>query len=174
MKKVVFLLLLIYIICGFRVSKKNQLFTQPTVGLGLGNKAPNILLPNLNDSLIELWKLPNTLVLIDFWASWCAPCRAENPNVVKLFNEFKEKGFSVFSVSLDMDKHKWADAITKDKLVWSYHVCDFKMWNSSAVKDYAVQGIPTNVLIDKNGIIIAKNLTSKKLITFIRKYYETS
>jgi len=145
------------------------------VGLNLGNKAPEISFKNTNDSVISLSSIKGKLILIDFWASWCGPCRQENPTVVKAYEKFKDKkfkggnGFTIYSVSLDLDKNKWKQAIEKDKLSWPYHVSDLLMWNSEVVSKYAIQGIPTNVLINENGIIIYKNLRGSELITSLEK-----
>jgi thiol-disulfide isomerase/thioredoxin len=146
-----------------------------TVGLNLGNKAPEIIFKNINDSIIALSSIKGKLVLIDFWASWCGPCRQENPTVVKAYQKFKDKkfkggnGFTIYSVSLDANRVAWKQAIEKDKLTWPYHVSDLLMWNSSVVSQYAIQGIPTNVLINQNGIIINKNLRGDELITSLEK-----
>ncbi|MBR5782561.1 MAG: AhpC/TSA family protein [Bacteroidales bacterium] len=102
------------------------------------------------------------LLLIDFWASWCGPCRAENPNVVEVYNEYHEKGFDIIGVSLDMEKENWIKAIESDGLIW-HNISDLKYWNNEGAKLYGVSSIPSNVLIDQNGIIIAKNLRGEDL-----------
>jgi peroxiredoxin len=99
---------------------------------------------------------------VDFWASWCGPCRQENPNVVAAYNQFKDKNFTVLGVSLDEDKAAWQKAITKDNLTWN-HMSDLKQWESEAVKAYGFEGIPFNVLIDPQGKIIASGLRGEEL-----------
>jgi peroxiredoxin len=101
-------------------------------------------------------------VLVDFWASWCRPCRAENPNVVKVYNKFKNKNFTVLGVSLDQEKAAWVKAIEKDKLTWT-HVSDLQQWNNAVAQLYRVQSIPQNFLIDPNGNIVAKDLRGEDL-----------
>lgn len=102
------------------------------------------------------------LLLVDFWASWCGPCRAENPNVVEVYNKYHEKGFDVLGVSLDMQKDSWIKAIQDDGLIW-HNISDLKYWNNEAAKSYGISSIPSNLLLDENGIIIAKNLRGEDL-----------
>ena len=131
--------------------------------IAIGSLAPDIIMNTPDGKPLSLSSLRGKVVLVDFWASWCGPCRAENPNVVRAYNKYKAKGFDVFSVSLDKDVEKWKAAIQKDNLSWSNHVCDFQFWQSPVVKLYNFQAIPTNVLIDKKGIILAKSLRGEEL-----------
>ena len=128
----------------------------------IGQFAPEISLASPDGKEIALSSLKGKLVLIDFWASWCGPCRKEMPNVVKIYSKFKNKGFEIYGVSLDQDKEKWMEAITKDGINWP-QVSDLKYWDNVAAKIYNVQGIPYTVLIDKDGKIIAKNLRGQEL-----------
>ena len=128
----------------------------------VGQFAPEISLPSPEGKEIALSSLKGKLVLIDFWASWCGPCRKEMPNVVKIYSKFKNKGFEIYGVSLDQDKEKWMEAITKDGINWP-QVSDLKYWDNVAARIYNVQGIPYTVLIDKDGKIIAKNLRGQEL-----------
>lgn len=127
-----------------------------------GNLAPEITLPDSEGKLLKLSSLRGKIVLIDFWAAWCGPCRRENPEVVRIYNRFKDKGFDIFGVSLDRDAASWLAAIEKDGLVWT-QVCDLKYWQSEGAKAYGVTSIPHTVLIDRDGRIIARKLRSKAL-----------
>lgn len=111
---------------------------------------------------VKLSDFKGQVVLVDFWASWCGPCRAENPNVVEAFKKFKSKGFTVLGVSLDKEKDKWLQAIEKDELTWT-HVSDLKYWDNEVSTMYGVRGIPANILVGKDGKILAKNLRGKDL-----------
>jgi len=128
----------------------------------LGKPAPDFALPTANNDTIKLSSLRGKYVLVDFWASWCKPCRAENPNVVAAYNKYKDKNFAIVGVSLDKSKQDWLDAIAKDGLTWT-HVSDLKQWESPIVPMYHIEGIPFNVLIDPNGKIIASGLRESAL-----------
>ena len=135
----------------------------------VGQLAPDISLTSPDGKVIQLSSLRGQIVLIDFWASWCGPCRKENPYTVEIYEEYKEKGFTVYSVSLDQNKAAWQKAIQKDGLVWGNHVSDLKGWRNKAAADYGVEAIPATFLIDRTGTIIAKDVHGGELDKAVRK-----
>jgi peroxiredoxin len=136
--------------------------------LAVGQTAPDFTQNDVNGNPIKFSDIYSQyeLTLLDFWAAWCGPCRAENPNVVAVFNEFNNKGFTVFGVSLDREKEAWQKAIADDKLTWT-HVSDLAYWQNEAAKMYAIQSIPSSLLVDKNGKIVAKNKRGDDLRAFV-------
>jgi len=137
--------------------------------VAIGQKAPDLTMNDVNGNPVSLSsKIGTKLLLIDFWAAWCGPCRRENPNLVKVFTEFNKKGFDVFGISLDQKKEDWVKAIADDKLTWT-HVSDLQYWNSSAAKLYAVSFIPSNFLLDETGTIIGRNLNGEDLYNKVKE-----
>jgi peroxiredoxin len=137
--------------------------------VAIGQKAPDFSLNDPEGNPVSLYsKVGSKLLLVDFWAAWCGPCRQENPNVVKIFNEFNKKGFDVFGVSLDRTKDDWVKAIANDKLAWT-HVSDLQYWNSAAAQMYGVSAIPANFLLDENGVIIGRNLRGEALYNKVKE-----
>ncbi len=145
-----------------RYAKGFVAFVENLKKTAIGQPAPEISLPNPDGKIISLSSLKGKFILVDFWAKWCGPCRRENPNVVKAYHQFKGKGFDILGVSLDRTKDDWIRAIKEDGLVWN-HVSDLKYFDSQAAKDYNINGIPFSILVDPNGIIIAKNLRGSGL-----------
>jgi peroxiredoxin len=139
----------------------------------VGDMAPEIELPNPEGKVMKLSSLRGKVVLLDFWASWCGPCRHENPVTVAAYEKYKSKGFTVFSVSLDRSKPKWVQAIKADDLSWENHVSDLQFWNSAPAAQYGVEAIPATFLIDQNGKIIAKDLRGNDLERALSKALST-
>lgn len=131
-------------------------------GVAVGQQAPDFTLTSPEGKPVALSSLRGKFVLIDFWASWCGPCRMENPNVVRMYDKFKDKGFDIYGVSLDDNEKAWKTAITKDNLKW-LHGSELKKWNSGVAQAYGVNAIPATFLLDKDGKIIAKNLRGPAL-----------
>ena len=138
-------------------------------GINIGEKIYEISGENPDGQTLTLSDLKGKIVLVDFWASWCHPCRMENPALKSAYNQYKNaeftkgSGFEVFSISLDSKKADWVKAIEKDQLPWNYHICDFKGWYSALADMFELEAIPANLLIDKDGIIIAKDLRGDAL-----------
>ncbi|MHA4844888.1 redoxin family protein [Flavitalea antarctica] len=130
--------------------------------VSVGSQAPDFQLPDPGGKTVKLSEHFGKVLLVDFWAAWCGPCRRENPNIVRIHNKYKEKGFDVFGVSLDSKKEAWVKAIEKDNLRWT-QVSDLRFWDSEPAKLYGIRGIPGNVLLDKSGKIVARNIHGEEL-----------
>jgi len=137
-------------------------------GVWVGKQAPDLALPSTTGKTVSISSFRGKYLLVDFWASWCGPCRHENPNVVKAYNEFKDKNFAVLGVSLDSEKAPWLKAIKDDQLTWT-HVSDLQMWNSLAVQTFGFEGIPYNLLIDPQGKVVGEALRGDELESKLRE-----
>lgn len=149
---------------------------QSDTGTNVGDKAIDLAYSSPDGKTIALSSLKGKMVLLDFWASWCGPCRMENPHVVRAYNKFKDKkfkngkGFTIYSVSLDQNKDYWVKAISKDSLIWPYHVSDLGGWQSRPAAIYGVNSIPANFLIDGNGVIVARQLRGAALESTLQNF----
>lgn len=157
---------------GYQIFQLEQSYDQHRMFNAGTQLAPDISMPNPNGQTIQLSDLRGQYVLVDFWASWCGPCRKENPNVVRLYNKYKDKGFTVFSVSLDENAENWKAAIKKDGLIWPNHCSDLLRWNSTVIQDYGFSGIPYAVLLNPEGKFIGVNLRGADLEQKLKDIFE--
>ncbi len=138
--------------------------------LAIGQPVPDISMKTPEGKTLSLSSLKGKYVMVDFWASWCGPCRKENPNVVKMYNTYHDKGFEILGVSLDTKKENWEKAIADDKLTWP-HISELAGWQTSIVKSFKIESIPSTLLIDREGKILAKNLRGEELEEYLKKLF---
>lgn len=143
--------------------QEQQKNAMKNAGLFVGGNAPELTYSGVNGESISLSSLKGKVVLLDFWASWCGPCRKENPFVVNLYNKYKNRGFDIYSFSLDNNKEKWIQAINQDQLSWKNHVSDLKGWQSTGAAKYMIKSIPQTFLIDRKGKIAEIGLRGAEL-----------
>jgi len=168
MNKTIISILLITLFIGITSCKKNE--TEPDESLKVGNNAPDFTLPDVNGNHVSLADYEGKLVLIEFWASWCSYCQAENPVLVMLHNAYKNKGFKILGISLDTDKSKWIDGIENENLDFD-HVSDLKGFDSPVANLYSVNGIPHMCLVDENGVIILITNSAFDIATKVEQHY---
>jgi thiol-disulfide isomerase/thioredoxin len=146
--------------------------TSPGEPAGIGDEAPEISLPSPRGDTVSLHSTRGKIVLLDFWAAWCPPCRKENPNLVAAYDKYMKKGFEIYQVSLDKSKDDWIKGIEADNLGRWIHVSDIKYWNSVVVPLYGIESIPYNLLLDRNGMIIARNLRGAELFSKLEEIFK--